>query len=341
MTLSVGLVGFGLAGRVLHAPLILHAGMRIASVVTSQADLVHSSIPGAQVFNDVDSLLASNSLDIVVITTPNHLHTPEALAALQAGKHVVIDKPMCITGSEASTLIKAAHHYNRTLTVFHNRRWDSDFLTLKKLLHENTLGDITEYEANWDRWRPEVGDRWRDHAQSGSGMLFDLGPHLIDQALMLFGMPEWLQADVYQQRAGAATDDAFVIRMGKGSLRITLSVNSLAVTSRARFRVQGLRGTWIKYGLDIQESQLRSGMTPDQSEFGLEPSSSWGVLSTPDSEERQVEASRGNWSVFYENLVQHLGQQAPLAVTAAQAMDVINIIAAARDSSERGVRVKL
>lgn len=340
MTLAVGLVGFGLAGRILHAPLILGAGLRIAAVVTSQRQAVQSALPTARVVPDLESLLAIQPLDVVVIATPNELHVPQALSALRAGKHVVIDKPMALSTVEADTLIAAAGRSGRVLTVFHNRRWDSDFLTVQRLLAEDTLGEISSVECHWDRWRPQVADRWRERPTPGSGMLYDLGPHLIDQVLQLFGLPEWLQADVFMQRAGGHTDDAFDIRMGRGRLRITLSVNSLVADAGPRFRLCGSRGTFTKHGLDVQETQLRNGMLPDHDQYGIEPPLQWGRFVAGDTGAPiQIPSEPGNWLNFYRDLTDCIATGRAPVVSASQAREVLKVIEAAQLSSAQGSRV--
>jgi scyllo-inositol 2-dehydrogenase (NADP+) len=340
MTLTAGLAGFGLAGRVLHTPLMLDAGLRIVAAVTAQHTALQSTLPNARAVDTMEQLLNIQPLDIVVIVTPNHLHAAQARLALQAGKHVVIDKPVALTVAEAESLIALSNEVHRSLTVFHNRRWDSDFLTVQKLMNDGTLGTPYQFEACWDRWRPEVIDRWRERDEPGAGILYDLGPHLIDQALMLFGMPDWLQAEVYRQRDGAVCDDAFEIRMGKDALRITLAANSLSHEPRPRFRIQGSKGTFTKHGLDVQEAQLRAGIAPDAANFGIEPASQWGKLVTSEKSAR-IECERGNWQMFYRNLVEHIELGQPLAVTASQAANVLRIIEAARSSSISGSRVAL
>ena len=212
MSIAVGLVGFGLSARVLHRPLIEAAGMNIVAVVTRQVQALQNALPAAQALPDLEALLALPRLDLVVIATPNHLHFPQALAALRAGKHVVIDKPMALSTEECDRLIEAAAARPLVLSVFHNRRWDSDFLTLRRLIERDALGALVAFEARWDRYRPTVPDRWRERPGCGGGVLYDLGAHLIDQALCLFGLPEWIEADVFAQRAGAQADDA--LRVG-------------------------------------------------------------------------------------------------------------------------------
>ncbi|HEY3808440.1 MAG TPA: Gfo/Idh/MocA family oxidoreductase [Steroidobacteraceae bacterium] len=340
--IDVGLVGFGLAGRVLHAPLIQTTGMRIAAVVTRQEDLVRSAIPEARVLPDLDTLLALPKLDLVVIATPNQLHAPQALAALEHGKHVVIDKPAALSVAECDRIVAAAERHQRQAAVFHNRRWDSDFLTLRRLLHEGALGAVLDFEARWDRYRPTVAVRWREHTDTGGGLLYDLGSHLIDQALCLFGWPEWLQADVYRQRSGALVDDGFVLRMGAGALRIELSASSVAAEAASRYCVRGLAASWRKHGLDVQEQQLRDGTAPDGASFGLEPETQWGRLVDGASQRTlRTPAERGDWRAFYEAMRRSIETGSEVPVSLAEARGVLAIIEAARSSSDGGKRINL
>ncbi|MGH8252819.1 MAG: Gfo/Idh/MocA family oxidoreductase [Steroidobacteraceae bacterium] len=342
MTIAVGLVGFGLAGRVLHAPLIRASGMEIVGVVSSQRDAVNAMLPAAQVCSDLAALLPLPQLDLVVIATPNDLHEPQVLAALAAGKHVVVDKPMALDVAGSERMMRAAGDARRLLVPFHNRRWDSDFLTVQQLIASSQLGAVHTYEAYWDRFRPEVPDRWREYDAHGGGVLFDLGTHLIDQALTLLGMPDWLQADVYCQRAEARVDDAFEIRMGRGRMRFVLGASALAAQVRPRFRVSGERACYVKQGIDPQEDQLRAGMRPDSGGFGLEPASMHGQLTVGDSQAASSVASeRGCWRTFYGAVRASIETGAAPPVTAMQARQVLALIEAARLSSRTGARVPL
>ena len=207
--IRAGVIGFGLAGRWFHTPLLLAAGIEVKAVVSSQREAVAAALPDTLVLATDQELFARPDIDLVVIATPNHLHEQQARAALQAGKHVVVDKPLCIEAVQADALIELARSQRRMLTAFQNRRWDSDFLTIQRLIAEDRLGELHAFHARWDRFRPNVVDRWREHAHPGNGVLYDLGAHLIDQALVLFGMPDWIQADVFTQRVGAIATDGF------------------------------------------------------------------------------------------------------------------------------------
>jgi scyllo-inositol 2-dehydrogenase (NADP+) len=339
---GVGLVGFGLAGRVLHAPLIVASGMEIVGVVTRQAEAVKSSFPAAEVVTDLDELLRMQRVELVVIATPNRLHAPQAIAALRAGRHVVIDKPMALTAADADEIVAAVASSGCHLAVFQNRRWDSDFLTLQRVIAGGALGELSSFEAHWDRFRPAVADRWREHPEEGGGILYDLGPHLVDQALCLFGLPDWLQADVFAQRAGAVVDDTFEIRMGIGRLRITLRSRSLVPDNALRYRLHGTLGSLSKTGMDVQENQLRAGMSPLDPGFGVEPRSQWAqLLTAATGETREVPPERGEWLSFYRSLRASIELGAPLgAVPGGEAgRQVVRVIEAARRSSDAGHRI--
>jgi scyllo-inositol 2-dehydrogenase (NADP+) len=342
MPVNVGLVGFGYAARVLHRPLILACGMHIAGVVSRHPGTVHAILPSTPVFPDVESLLKLPGLDIVVVATPNDLHEPQAMAALAAGKVVVVDKPVAPSTDAADRLIQAANRGGTVLSVFHNRRWDGDFLTVRRLIDSDALGAVHTYEAHWNRYRPEVLDRWREQAAHGGGLLNDLGTHLIDQALLLFGTPEWLQADVFCQRANASVDDAFELRMGIGRLRIILSASCLSADPGSRFRIHGELGSYCKSGLDVQEEQLKGGLSPHDPAFGREPDSQRGFLALGNSAApNEVPSERGNWLDFYRRLRACVESGAPPPVQAAEAREGLRIIEAARQSSESGQRIQL
>ena len=340
--LSVGLVGFGLAGRYLHAPLVTASGMRIAAVVTRQTEAVQASLGEVRVVSSVEALLEIKPLDLVVIASPNRWHHAHARLALDAGKHVVVDKPLATRVAEGRELAQAAERAGRKLAVFHNRRWDSDFLTLRQLLAAGTLGEALLFRARWDRYRPEVAVRWRERSEAGAGILFDLGSHLIDQALCLFGPPEWVQADLYAQRAGASVDDGFELLLGRGALRIALGASSVAADHGFRYQLNGTLASFRKSGMDPQEAQLKAGLRPTDRRFGMEPSAQWGRLTvgaTASSE--QVEPQRGAWLEFYRQMRRAVETDAAVPVSAAEACSVLEIIDAARRSATEQRRIAL
>jgi scyllo-inositol 2-dehydrogenase (NADP+) len=340
--LNAGLIGFGLAGRSFHAPLLQAAGISIRAVVSRQRDAVLSVVPNALVLESETQLWPRSDIDVVVIATPNHLHVSQARSALQAGKHVVVDKPLCLRSAEADELIALATTQRRMLTSFQNRRWDADFLTIKELIDTGKLGALNAFHARWDRFRPHVADRWREHEIEGSGVLYDLGAHLIDQALCLVGVPDWVQADVFAQRAGASAADGFELLLAKDHVRITVGVSTLAANGGPRYRIHGAKGSYVKAGIDVQETQLRAGMLASDAQFGIEPQSQWGTFTdgaTNDSE--IVESQRGRWTHFYAQVRACIQDGAPPPVSAHEAQDVIRVIEAAMASSEQGIRIAL
>lgn len=342
MTIRAGLIGFGLAGRYFHAPLMRAAGIEIAAVVSSRAGEVREYLRDVAVVSSADELIQHSEIDLVVVASPNQYHVEQASAALNAGKHVVVDKPFCPTSNEASDLAELAERCGRKLAVFHNRRWDADFLTLRKLIDDGRLGEVNAFHMRWDRFRPQVTDRWRDRDEIASGVFYDLGSHMIDQARVLFGEPEWLYANVFTQRVGGVVPDGFEILMGKGRLRITLGVSSLTSDGGHRYRVSGSRASFLKSGFDPQEPQLRNGMEPTEHLFGVEPAEQWGTLVDGDSGQREVvTAETGRWTSFYAGIRRAIEQDGPVPVSATDACATIRVIEAALTSSAMGCRIDL
>jgi predicted dehydrogenase len=271
-TVRAGVVGYGFAGRTFHAPVLSGVpGLELAAVASSGAAKVHADWPGLQVHADPHALFARPDIDLVVIATPNDSHHPLARAALLAGKHVVVDKPFTQTLAEARELAALAHSRRRVLSVYQNRRFDGDFLTLRKLLATGELGPIVYFESHFDRYRPQVLPRWRDRPGAG-GIWPDLGAHLADQALQLFGPPDAISADMAPLRDGAVTEDYFHVQLRYGSgLRVVLHSTTLAAEPAPRFLVHGKRGSYSKHGVDVQEDVLKTGARPS-----LEALGDWG-----------------------------------------------------------------
>jgi scyllo-inositol 2-dehydrogenase (NADP+) len=283
----------------------------------------------------LDELLERS--DLVVVATPNTTHFDIAAAALDAGKHVVVDKPFTVTLDEADALIALAKRQERVLSVFHNRRWDSDFLTVRKTLPQ--LGEIMLFEAHWDRFRAAIKQGWREVAQPGGGVLSDLGPHMIDQALVLFGMPDAVSADLHAQREGAQVDDYFDLTLHYGQRRVCLRCSSLVAAPRPRFAIHGTAGSFAKYGLDPQEAQLKSGMDPRDAAFGIDESE--GVLTFGDGRTSKVPSERGDYRTFYDGVADAILHGAPPPVDPRDARAGLGIIDLARRSAELGQRLPL
>jgi len=325
--LNVGLVGFGFAGRVFHAPVIRAvAGLRLAAIVRPSGgnDFVHS----------VDDLL-TGAIDLVVIATPNASHHAIAKQCLLAGRHVVVDKPFTTTVAEAEELARLATEQRRVLSVYHNRRYAGDFVTLRRLLSEGALGRVVTFESHFDRFRPELKpSAWREQPLPGSGLWFDLGPHLLDQALLLFGIPQVVSADIRIEREGAVVDDAFDVTLHYPGLRAILGASMLAASPGPTFAVHGTRGSFIKYGFDPQEAALKSGRTPDEPDWDREPAELHGKLTTP-AGARTVATVASSFTCYYENVRDAILGQAELAVTPPQALDVMRGLELAVTSSQR------
>jgi scyllo-inositol 2-dehydrogenase (NADP+) len=249
---------------------------------------------------------------------------------------------MCVRAAEVDSLLALATDRGLRLGVFHNRRWDSDFLTIRKLLDAGALGKVHTYAARWDRFRPQIQDRWKDRPGPGAGLLHDLGSHLIDQVLCLFGRPEWVQADVFAQRPASQVSDGFEILMGKGRLRITLGGSLFAADPRLRYRINGEHAAFVKNGIDPQEDQLRAGSDPLLPEFGAESADIFGTLTRgSDGSRATVPSVNGRWLTFYEGMRQSIERNIPVPVAAADAREVLEVIEAAIESSNSGRRIAL
>lgn len=324
----VGLIGFGLAGASFHAPLIATVeGMELAAIATSRPT---DRFPAATRHDDPQALIDDDSLDLVVIATPNDSHAPLAQAALAAGRHVVVDKPLATDDTDAVALAQLARGAGRLLSVFHNRRWDSDFLTVSRLLREDALGEVMLAEFRWDRFRPAIKPGWREEGGPGSGLLNDLGPHMIDQAIHLFGMPDAVAGDVTAQRAQAGVDDYFEVVLRYGVRRVTIGSASLVAAPRPRFALHGTKGSFVKYGIDQQEAVLRAGGMPTDSGYGIEPDAQWGVLTDGEGTSRPVRSEAGDWRGFYRAMRDAVRGAGEVPVDPADAVRGLRIIAAAR-----------
>lgn len=297
--LRVALIGYGFAGRTFHAPLIRStAGLSLGVVVSRDASKVVPDMPGVPVLATPEAAFAQADVDLVVLATPNASHAPLAIAALEAGKHVVVDKPFTVTLAEAKSVVMCAAKRDRLVSVFQNRRWDGDFLALRALVAEGVLGEVVHFESRFDRYRPEVRSRWREQVGPGSGLWLDLGPHLVDQALQLFGSPRGVLASLASQRAGAVTDDWAHVLLDYGRLRVILNATLLAAGGSPRMIVNGTKGSWVKYGLDVQESQLLEGLRPGDPRWGADPiAGRLYVGGNPTPVDRPV--PRGDYGQYY------------------------------------------
>ena len=339
-TIDVGLIGFGLAGRAFHAP-IIHAvpGLRLAAILQRHGSSSAEAYPQARIVRTLEDLLSIDSIRLIAIATPNTSHFPLAKQCLERGRDLVVDKPFALNVAEARELIALAEKLGRLITVYHDRRFDGDFQTVRDLIASGELGRVVRFESHYDRFRPQLRPgAWREQPGPGSGILFDLGPHLIDQALHLFGVPEAISADVRLEREVSLADDSFdlLLRYPKG-MRASLHSTMLGAASRARFVIYGTRGSFIKFGMDPQEAPLRAGQLPRGENWGLEPRENWGTLTLSDgstAKQRVIPTARGDYRNFYENVRDAMLGIAPLAVTPLDALRVMQVLELARRSSD-------
>lgn len=337
--LKVGLVGYGFAGKTFHAPLIAHSGSTaLTAIASTQAEAAKNDYPHALIVPDIDQLLASDELDCIVIASPNDTHFDLACKVINAGKHVVVDKPVTLSASEAAALADLAVQKNVLFVPFHNRRWDGDFLTLQALIGSARLGRITQFESHFDRFRPEVAQRWREDISRGGGLLFDLGPHLIDQALTLFGMPQTLSATVKQHRDQAIAPDYIHLQFGYADKEIILHATTLSAIVPARFIVHGTKGSYHKTGLDTQEDQLKAGLRPGDEGFGQNPAGLLCEQLGTWNANTELPTEDGNYVEFYRLLAQSILHGGPVPVTAQDGVNVMRLIELAMQSAADGQR---
>ncbi|GAC1367141.1 MAG: Gfo/Idh/MocA family oxidoreductase [Ktedonobacteraceae bacterium] len=351
----VAIVGYGLAGAVFHAPLIAAtAGMRVAAIVTSNPERQQSArqrYADVKIYTHVDHLWREAAeYDLVVVATSNRTHVSLGIAAMRAGLPVVIDKPMAASVADAERLLATSKETGKLLTIFQNRRWDNDFLTVQKLLAADLLGPITRYESRFERYRAQPRqDSWRESADpvDAGGQLYDLGSHLIDQALFLFGQPDRVYAETAQRRLKAQVDDdAFVALQFASGIKAHLWMSQVARIAGARMRVSGLRGTYEKWGLDPQEEALSKGARPGDPGWGRESREQWGRLSTDLGEsgihiDGPIETVPGAYEHYYALLQQALTAGTPPPVDPQSVLQVIRIIEAAQLSAREGIVVTL
>ena len=329
--IDVGLIGFGFAGRTFHAPVIAAVeGLRLAAILRRHGSDAEQAYPAARVARSLDELLAIDSIRLVVIATPNTTHFDLARQCLLAGRDVVIDKPFTTTDAEATELVDLANTGNRLLSVYQNRRWDGDFRTLQGLLAAGKLGRVVLFESHFDRFRPQLKDNaWRERPEPGAGVLFDLGPHLIDQAMVLFGTPEAISADLRIERDGALVDDAFDVVLHYPRMRALLRAGVLVSTPTPRFAVQGTQGGYLKFHLDPQEDALKRGETPAGESWGQEAPDRWGTLLLAKGESLvadKLPTLPGDYRQYYENIRDAVLGNASLEVTAKEALRVMRAI---------------
>lgn len=336
--IRTSLLSYGMSGEVFHVPLLeAHKGFEVVSIL--QRNAARSTRHPYRVVNHYQDILNDDTVELVIVNTPNETHYTYARQALEASKHVIVEKPFTVTVREADELISLAKQQNRILTVFQNRRWDADFLTVRDVVDAKLLGKLVECEIHYDRFRNYIeANTWKEEATPGTGILYNLGSHLIDQALVLFGMPRFVDARLGIQRPGGRVDDFFDIRLEYDGLFVILKSSYLVREQGPRFILHGTEGSFVKGGIDPQEQALKDKQIPGTPGWGTEPKALWGKINTTVGgapREGAFESVPGNYLAFYDNVFDVLEKDAPLAVRPEEARNVILLIEACQESSRR------
>jgi scyllo-inositol 2-dehydrogenase (NADP+) len=328
--LNVALIGFGLSGRYLQAPFFIeNPNFLLKTIVTNSQNPTHI-FPSVTWKTSFEEVIADKSIDLVSICTPSATHFEYAQKALLAGKHVLVEKPMTATSAQAEELINIAKKQGKILTIYQNRRFDSDFKTVKKIVENGFLGEIHTFEAHYNRYKPVLNPkRWKEVASPANGILYDLGAHIIDQTLVLFGLPKSVSGEVFTQREGSEIDDAFDIRLDYDKLRVTLKSSLLIREDTPRYIIHGNQGSFIKYGIDCQEDHLKLGISPRNETFGIEPKENWGTLNTDIGHLHftgKIETEKGSWMELFQNLYEAIKEGKELIIKPELVLEQIRII---------------
>jgi scyllo-inositol 2-dehydrogenase (NADP+) len=335
----VGIASYGMSGKVFHAPLLIsHENFQVKRIIERSGSEAKERHPDVIVSKTFDDLLGDEEIDLVIVNTPDGTHFELTKKCLEAGKHIVVEKPFTPTVQEGRELIELARRKRRMLSVFQNRRWDGDFLTVRKIVEEHALGRLVDYEAHYDRYSsPVERNSWKEQKAAGAGVIYNLGSHMIDQALVLFGMPEAVTAHLKIVREGGEVDDWYDIRLHYPEVNVNLKTSLLVKEPGPRYLLHGTQGSFLKWGLDPQEEALKQGRTPDEPGWGKEPEESWGILNTEKDGAQfkgRFETLPGNYRSFYDNIYDCLTSGKELAVKPEEALNVIRIIEAAKRSNE-------
>lgn len=327
---TVAILGFGLSGRYLQAPFFLaNPNFRLKTIVSNNQN-PQDIYMGVQKATSLDAVLADPEIDLVSVASPNETHFEYTKRCLQAGKHVLVEKPFTATAEEAAILVKLAKDLGKHLFVFQNRRWDSDFLTIQKVVSEGLIGDIISYEAHFNRYKPVLNvKKWKEVIAPGNGILYDLGSHILDQTILLFGKPKSVWGETFTQREGSEIDDAFDVKLDYGKLKVTLKSSLLVREDTPRYIIQGTKGSFVKYGIDVQEDHLKAGIMPGMPGFGIEPESNWATLNTDVGSlhvRGRVETLPGDWSPLFQNMYEVIEQGAKPAIDMEDIVEQIRIM---------------
>ncbi|MEJ7644077.1 MAG: Gfo/Idh/MocA family oxidoreductase [Chryseolinea sp.] len=344
--ITTALLSYGMSGEIFHAPLLeAHAGFRLSSVVERKSARSIQRYPKVRVLKSIDEILSDTTIELVIINTPNETHYDITTRVLESGKHAVVEKPFTVTSADADELIALSRKVGKVLTVFQNRRWDGDFLTVKSIIDAKLLGNIVEFELHYDRFRNYIEtNTWKEVEAPGTGILYNLGSHMLDQVLMLFGMPIATDARLGMQRPGGKVDDFYDIRLQYESFNVIVKSSYLVREPGPRYTIHGTEGSFVKYGLDPQEQALKDGTIPGSSGWGVESREWWGKLNTTVQGvhvEGVVETLTGNYLSFYNALYHSIREGAAVAVRPEESRDVIRLIEACGESNAGRKAVKL
>lgn len=343
--IRTAIASYGMSGIVFHGPLLQeHKGFTICKILERNRQDSADRHPGAALARNYSEILEDPEIELVIVNTPDYLHFGMAMEALDAGKHIVVEKPFTLKSEEADRIIATGREKGLMVSVFQNRRWDGDFLTVKKVIADGSLGRLVSFESHFDRFRNTVQESWKEEKRLGAGTLYNLGSHMIDQVLQLFGMPEYLYADVRAQRTGSSVDDSFDIFMYYPTVKCLVRGSYLVKTQGPRYILHGTHGSFLKPGIDPQEQALKEGGIPGSANWGIEDRSFFGSLDSAFSgkeQQQQIPTIPGNYMGYYDNIYDHLRNGATLLVRAEEARDVIRVIEAAYKSAEEGKTVTL
>ena len=340
--IKVAVVGYGLSANIFHLPFILYSQQyQLVAISSSQVQSVHQQFPMIDAYENAEQMIRECDADLIVITSPNDSHYALAKLALEYKRHLLIEQPITSTSEQALALAQLAQQHSLVLSVYHNRRWDGDFLTLKRVIESGKLGKIKVLQSNFDRFRPEVRARWREKPGEGTGILYDLGSHLLDQALCLFGAPLSLTGNCKMLRENSQTVDYFQVTLHYTHLEVVLQSSPFAANPNTRFQLQGTKGSYIKYGLDPQEEQLITGVSPLAPAFGVEPPANYGIEYISDElgqhcESKKLETITGCYAEFYSQLAYAISSGLTVPVSAIDGAKVVRLIELAMLSSEQG-----
>ncbi len=336
--IKTALASFGMSGKVFHGPLLkVNNDFKVVSVFERSKELSKSLFPEATIVRSYDELLNDENIELVVVNTPDEFHYEMAKAAIEAGKHVVVEKPVTLKSSQAAELLELAKTKKVVFTVFQNRRWDNDFRTVQQVMEEAKFGRLIEFESHFDRYRTCIASNtWKEEGDEYSGVLYNLGSHMVDQAYVLFGRPKAVTAHLKIVRKNGKVTDYYDIRLEYDGFAALLKCSYLVKDPGPRYTIHGEYGTFYKYGIDPQEEMLKAGHLPDEENWGREEPENWGTLVYTENDEEVeelVETIPGDYNIFYENVYDAIRNKAELLVKPGEAVEVLKILEACLQSN--------